>query len=80
MSVCLDCRGEIPVERLEHLPDTEYCVNCAPNYETRKVGFMVFDHKTAPELVIVDEADAEALRRASKANRREIDLGEGDDA
>lgn len=26
---CIDCGAEIPVERLEILPDTETCVKCS---------------------------------------------------
>ena len=29
---CEDCGQEIPVERLEVLPDTRYCVKCAADH------------------------------------------------
>jgi hypothetical protein len=29
---CEDCSKIIPVERLEALPNTKYCVNCAANH------------------------------------------------
>jgi hypothetical protein len=33
---CFSCAGEIPVERLEALPNTIYCVRCAEKKVVRK--------------------------------------------
>jgi hypothetical protein len=65
---CAKCGKPIPAARLEILPDTETCVGCS----TAKpmVGFMDWAHKTAPELVMVNSADKENLRRAKRISSR----------
>ena len=65
---CVNCNGVIPVARLEVLPDTQTCVGCS----TAKpmVGFMDWAHKTAPELVMINSADKENLRRAIRISAR----------
>jgi len=62
------CGSEIPAERLEILPDTQVCADCST--EQRRVGFLVYGHKTAGEVVMVDGADKEAVRQAERAYRR----------
>jgi RNA polymerase-binding transcription factor DksA len=68
---CKDCKQPIPVERLEALPETDYCIECADNHVEKKVGFMVYDGKTAPDIVFIDPQDEEKLRLAQRADRRE---------
>lgn len=65
---CVNCNGVIPVARLEVLPDTQTCVGCS----TAKpmIGFMDWAHKTAPELVMINSADKENLRRAKRISAR----------
>jgi RNA polymerase-binding transcription factor DksA len=70
---CKDCGNKIPFARLRAVPGTEYCVECADNHTKEQIGFMVYDHKTAPSLVIIDADDEEALRRASRADKRSRD-------
>lgn len=65
---CSICSSDIPEERLEILPYTKTCVGCST--EQKKVGFMAFDHKTAPTLVTVDPSNKEGLRQAKRAFRR----------
>jgi len=65
---CTNCQSEIPVERLEVLPHTTTCVNCST--EKRKVCFTVYDHKTAPSLIVIDGSDREAIRMARRVHRR----------
>lgn len=65
---CQACGKEIPNERLEALPNTTHCVKCSK--VKSPVGFMVFDHKTAPTLVLVDPEDMDALNMAERADRR----------
>jgi hypothetical protein len=67
---CLNCGQPIPEERLEALPNVKFCVRCVDQYGPKKVGFMVYSHKTAPELVVIDGRDSEALRQAERANNR----------
>ncbi len=66
--LCEECGNPIPAERLEVLPDTTTCVGCSR--EKKYVGFNSYSHKTAPELVVVDQEREEDLRRAERANRR----------
>jgi hypothetical protein len=65
---CDTCNAVIPSARLEALPHTTTCVKCSRS--TTFVGFMDWSHKTAPELVMVDSADSENLRRARRISER----------
>jgi hypothetical protein len=51
---CSVCETEIPQERLEALPDTIYCIECAKRHVVPVKGVMTYDHKTAPTLCIMD--------------------------
>lgn len=61
-----DCGQPIPEIRLE-LGYT-CCVNCST--EKKAVCFMVFSHKTAPELISVNGNKPEQIRQAHRANAR----------
>ena len=68
---CKYCQNNIPFERLEFL--TEFnrplvCINCST--EQRAVGFMDWNHKTAPSLVMVPANAKETIRILNRANRR----------
>lgn len=65
---CSKCGKSIPQERLEILPHTQTCVKCST--EKAKVVFQVYDHKTAPSLVIIDGNDSDSIRLARRAHRR----------
>jgi hypothetical protein len=69
--VCIECGQSIPQERLEALPDTETCV--LHSKEQKRVGVTVWDRKT-PELIIVQESEAEFFRRMEKLDGRESRL------
>lgn len=62
------CGKEIPAERLEILPDTTTCVECST--VPRKVGIMVYPHKTGGYCEVIDPRNKEDLRRAKRFNRR----------
>lgn len=67
MSKCYYCSDEIPAEREEFLVSTNRkitCIECSS--ETKLTGFMDFNHKTAPQLVILPE-DPEIKRIAKRA-------------
>ena len=49
---CLDCGDRIPFERMEILPETEYCTTCASKHEKPFVARMIYNHKTAGEVII----------------------------
>lgn len=60
--------GEVtPPERLELGLGT--CIKHASN--SKKVGFMVYGHKTAGEVVILDGKNSEHVRQAERTYRRE---------
>jgi hypothetical protein len=68
---CIYCYKTIPDERLEFLVETNrtlVCINCSK--ETRAVGFMDWNHKTAPSLVMVPANAKETIRILDRANRR----------
>lgn len=54
MKSCTNCRRIIPPARLEVLPNTEYCVECAAKFVKPKKGAMHYGHKTAPTLIVMD--------------------------
>ena len=58
----------IPKIRLLAIPNTVTCVKCSNVKEY--VGFMDWEHKTAPEIVFVGGDDRENLRRARAINER----------
>lgn len=73
---CIDCGNEIPKERVEILKDKNWpmrCVNCSK--VEGPVGFMIFSHKTAGEVMIIPRNEdgtnnTEALRQAERAYKR----------
>lgn len=68
---CIHCYKTIPDERLEFLIETNralVCINCTK--ETRAVGFMDWNHKTAPSLVMVPANAKESIRILDRANKR----------
>ena len=65
---CGICSAEIPKERIEAIPGTTTCVKCSSVKSVH--GFMVFSHKTAPELVMISPDDTESIRQAQRSNKR----------
>ena len=65
---CTSCSAQIDALRLEILPNTETCTACST--EQKRVGFLVFAHKTAPDIVMVDGGDKEAVRIARRGYER----------
>ena len=64
MSKCHDCGNSIPTARLELLPDTEYCVNCADKHTFKSVARIIYSHKADCELFIArSKEDARRLNR-----------------
>lgn len=68
MRKCVVCHVEIPVGRLEALPQTRTCVECSSVKPVK--GSMVFDHKTAPTIEI-HETDEEH-ERFTQASRKGV--------
>ena len=68
---CIYCNSIIPEGRLEFLQETRrrlICVECST--ESRAVGWMDYNHKTAPQLVMVPANAKETIRKLDRANRR----------
>ena len=63
------CGREIPQERLDAIK-TNVCVTCAATEGAGRVGFMVYSHKTAPELIMISTNDRQGLDIAQRAHRR----------
>jgi hypothetical protein len=67
---CIVCNIEIPAERHEFLFETGRkitCLNCSA--ESKLEGFMDYNHKTAPQLVVLPQ-DPEIKRIAKRAFQR----------
>tara|TARA_R110002020_G_scaffold174226_3_gene365304 strand:+ start:124 stop:333 length:210 start_codon:yes stop_codon:yes gene_type:complete len=65
---CLDCNNEIPEARLQAVPDTDYCVNCADKHAQPFIARMVYSHKTAGEVFIAK--GKENVRRLNREYSR----------
>lgn len=66
--VCLKCGRLIDPERITALPNTQTCADCS--IEPKRVGYMVFGHKTGGELVTISPEETELIRQANRANKR----------
>ncbi len=65
---CFDCGSEIPEARLQAVPDTDYCVKCADKHAEPVVGRMIYNHKTAGEVIIA--RGKENIRRLNREYAR----------
>ena len=68
---CIYCKTNVGFDRYEFLVETGrklICKDCS--VENRAVGFMNFEHKTAPSLVMVPANAKETIRKLDRANRR----------
>ena len=65
---CFDCDNKIPEARLQAVPDTEYCVNCADKNTEHIVGRMIYNHKTAGEVIFAK--GKENIRRLNREYAR----------
>jgi len=50
--LCVHCSTEIPSTRLEILPYTTSCVSCSEKNPPKVVARMIYNHKTAGEVII----------------------------
>jgi hypothetical protein len=68
---CIYCRNCVGVDRYEFLVETSRNIVCKDcSVEDRAVGYMNFEHKTAPSLVMVPSNATETIRILNRANRR----------
>ena len=69
--LCANCSSQVENERLEILPDTKVCSNCANKYKRteRPKGIMVWGHKTAGEIQIVSHENFREYRRHNPYGR-----------
>lgn len=55
---CTFCSVEIPAARLKAVPEATLCAECQAQDDVPLLtGYMSWEHKTAPELIIGPEAD-----------------------
>ena len=68
---CKYCDSQIDYERYSFLLETSRTMVCKScSVEDRAVGFMDWNHKTAPSLVMVPANANEAIRILQRANKR----------
>jgi hypothetical protein len=68
---CIYCRNCVGVDRYEFLIETSRKIVCKDcSVENRAVGYMSWEHKTAPSLVMVPSNATETIRMLNRANRR----------
>ena len=68
---CIYCKNDIHPERAEFLVETGRTLTCLDcSCEQKAVGFMDWNHKTAPSLVMVAANAKETIRILDRANRR----------
>lgn len=70
MNCCIICSKEMPLERYEFLVETKRkvtCIGCSS--EVKLEGFMDYNHKTAPQLVVLPN-NPEIKRIAKRAFQR----------
>ena len=64
MRYCFDCGCEIPLYRLEMMPDTDYCIKCSDKNSEPIVARLIYSHKTAGEVFIAK--GSENVRRLDR--------------
>ena len=68
---CIYCKNCVGVDRYEFLVETGRRIICKEcSVESRAVGFCDYQHKTAPQLVMVPSNAKETIRILNRANRR----------
>jgi hypothetical protein len=68
---CIYCKNCVGVDRYEFLMETNRRIVCKEcSVESKAVGWMDFNHKTAPSLVMVPSNAKETIRILERANRR----------
>ena len=68
---CVYCKTDVGFDRYEFLVETGRKIICKEcSVENRAVGYMNFQHKTAPSLVMVPSNAKETIRILDRANRR----------
>jgi hypothetical protein len=65
---CECCGKVIPPARLEALPDTKYCIDCADKNSEPFVARVIYSHKTAGELFVA--RGSENVRRLNNEYSR----------
>jgi len=61
---CTSCKGLIPPERLEAVPDATMCVKCQSQKGDvpKKKGVMVYYHKTGGEIQVVSDSQLQKMK------------------
>ena len=68
---CIYCKTDVGIDRYEFLNETGRKIVCKEcSVENRAIGFMDWNHKTAPSLVMVPSNATQAIRILHRANKR----------
>jgi hypothetical protein len=68
---CIYCKSCVGLDRYEFLQETNRKIVCKEcSVEKKAVGFMDWNHKTAPSLIMVPNNAKETIRILKRANRR----------
>lgn len=71
MRLCSICKQPISQERLLAVPQTPYCISCRKeNDEEPIIGYMSWEHKTAPELLTSLTEGREGIHELQRYSRR----------
>ena len=65
---CLECGTPIPEARMKAVPDTDYCVRCVDKHTEPTIGRMIYNHKTAGEVILA--RGKENIRRLNREYAR----------
>lgn len=65
---CFDCNSTIPEARIQAVPETEYCVGCVDKHTEPTMGRMIYNHKTAGEVILA--RGKENIRRLNREYSR----------
>ena len=65
---CFDCNSTIPQARIQVVPETEYCVDGVDKHTEPTMGRMIYNHKTAGEVILA--RGKENIRRLNREYAR----------
>ena len=79
---CVRCGNPLSPERMEALPGAVTCVPCvkASGDVPTRMGYMVFDHKTAGNINIVSQKQLDNINRLDRRGyKRHVSFNPGKD-
>lgn len=71
MRLCATCGGGVGAKRLEAIPSASECTTCASKRDVEVLqGYLTWEHKTAPVLVIASKREVSEVHRLSRKGPR----------